>query len=239
MNRQKSLRLKSNRMSKIYNDDTLQLSRYAPFAEGGNRLCYVHPDDRALCIKIVKEGSIAAFRARRSFIRNLRGDAYFDDNVQEYRAYQQAAIRNNAPQIYEHIPKCYGWQNTDMGMGLVLDYYAYEDGSTCINLEAYLHENGLTDDIKAKVDELADFLRTTQILTKNILPHNVVIAADGKLKIIDGLGFSSDFNVIRVSKLARRASIERRVRRMYLRLDWEVSAKNKSWLSTEKDAERP
>ena len=91
----------------------------------------------------------------------------------------------------------------------------------------------MTDEISGMLNELAQWLRHTQILTKNILPHNVVIAEDGKLKLIDGLGVSSPFNIARVNAGARKNYIEKRVKRMYLRIDWELSDKSNSWRTTE------
>ena len=68
----------------IYRDEALCLEGRAPFAEGGNRVCFVHPDDEGLCVKVVKAGSVAALRGKRSFWKNLRPDSYFDDNLNEY-----------------------------------------------------------------------------------------------------------------------------------------------------------
>ena len=221
---------------KIFVDNkTLELSKLEHFAEGGNRACYIHPEHSALCIKIVKPESIGALRAKRSYIRNLHSDAYFDDNVQEYKAYQQASIKKYPERIYDHVPRCYGWQNTDIGAGLVLDYYGQQDGSPSPTLQAYLHTHGVTKEIKDKLDQLAVYLQETELLTRNILTHNVVIAQDGRLKIIDGLGASTHFNATTLSKVARRASIKRRIKRMYLRVEWEVSDKRADWLDIEKN----
>ena len=32
----------------------INLQGVRPFAEGGNRICYVHPNDKNLCLKITK-----------------------------------------------------------------------------------------------------------------------------------------------------------------------------------------
>ncbi len=219
---------------RLYKNTALSLKDVTPFAEGGNRFCFVHPEDSNLCVKVTKPGSVAAMRAKRSFIRNLRSDRCFDDNLNEYKAYQQSAITSGGPRIYDHLPRCYGWQDTDIGMGLVSDYYMQEDGAPCITLEHYLHTKGLTDEIERQLNALGDYLRDTQLMTKNIIPHNVVCATDGKLKIIDGIGFPSAINIAHINKTAKKRYIERRIARMFLRAKWEVSDKSKTWKSVEK-----
>jgi len=222
------------RAGAMYSDKTLFLRGVSPFAEGVNRFCFVHPDDNKLCIKVVKEGSIDALRVKRSFWKNLRPDSYFDDNLNEYKAYQQAAIQGSGDEgRYDHIPRCYGWQKTDMGMGLVLDYFEQDNGQPCVTLEAYLKTHGFTPEIDLKLQALADYVRRFQVMTKNILPHNVVFAADGRLKIIDGLGAPSGFSVVNFSRVARGAYIERRIKRMFLRARWESGGRVDPWKDVE------
>lgn len=215
-------------------EQPLKLKNVKPFAEGGNRLCFVYPDDKTRCIKIVKPDSIKNLRAKRSFLKNLRPDSYFDDNLNEYKAYQQSAIIKGGDEIYDHIPRCYGWQDSDLGKGLVLDYFANPDGTPCVTLLEELQKNGLTPALENQLEELGNFLKSTQILTKNILPHNVVCASDGKLKIIDGIGAPSALSIVNFSARAKAAYIERRIERMILRMRWEVSDKSKNWKETEK-----
>ena len=218
----------------IYSQNPLELRQTPSFAEGGNRLCFVHPHDNNLCIKVTKPDAIARLRAKKSFLKKLKPASYFDDNLNEYNAYQQPAIQNGGADIYTHIPHCYGWQETDLGAGLVSDYYSDDDQAPCKTLRQILQAHGYSDEIETKLHQLADYLRDTQLLTKNILPHNVVLAADGRLKIIDGIGAPSAFNIARFSKIARRHYIERRIARMFLRMAWEVSDKSRTWEATEK-----
>jgi len=222
---------------KRYCVQKLALKNTKPFAEGVNRLCFIHPENNARCIKVVKEGSIAFLRSKRSFIKNLRSNSYFDDNLNEYNAYQQSAITKGGNRIYDHIPRCYGWQETDIGKGLVLDYYSQDNDKPCMTLEAYLKTNGLTPDIEEKLNELADYLRETRLMTKNIISHNVVIGPDGKLKIIDGIGASSAFSIANFNNAAKKNYITRRVERMFLRVKWEVGDRKKSWKETEKSGQ--
>ena len=221
--------------NKLYNEDIIDLQNATLFAKGGNRACYIYPANPDLCLKIVRDSSIKRLRAKRSFIKNIRPGWWFDDNKNEYRAYQQSAIKNN-PDIYSHIPKCYGWVNTSAGRGLVLDYYKQASGEPCITLQTYLEKHGYTSEIKEKLESLAQYFRETKLLTKNILSHNIIITEDGILKIIDGLGASSRWSPANFFSLARNYYIERRIRRMFLRMEWESGERSKTWLETEKDS---
>lgn len=121
----------------------------------------------------------------------------------------------------------------DLGLGLISDYY-HCNGQPCMTLRVYLQENGYTDAIKEKLSDFADYLRHTGLLTKNIIPHNLIIANDGHLKLIDGIGPSSPLNIARFSKHARKKYIESRIKRMYFRLEWEIGEKNLRWEDAEK-----
>jgi len=115
------------------------LSAREPFAAGDNRLCYNHPDDQSLCIKVNRQGKAETQKANSPFYKKLRSVASFDDNQIEYRAFQQLVIARNTPEIWRHIPRCHGWVKTDIGPGLVTDFYAANNRDTpAITLEQYL-----------------------------------------------------------------------------------------------------
>ena len=42
----------------------INLEGVRPFAEGGNRFCYVHPDNKNLCLKISKPEVVKKMRSK-------------------------------------------------------------------------------------------------------------------------------------------------------------------------------
>lgn len=218
-------------------DPKLRLSGLSPFATGGNRLCFRHPDDNTRCIKVNKQGKAADLKRNAPFYKRLRPEKSFDDNWREYREYQRSINTNSNPQLWEHLPRCYGWVATDIGPGLVSDFYADDYGQPAKTLEAYLHAKGIDDAIRQALSEFAQYLRSTLLLTKNLLPHNLLVVgspADQRLVLIDGLGLHSILPLARYSKHFARMNVERRLQRFENRIYWEVSEKTLGWRETER-----
>ncbi|MEE4252626.1 MAG: hypothetical protein V2I50_01140, partial [Desulfuromusa sp.] len=60
----------------------IQLQTIEPFARGGNRLCFVHPEDSRLCIKVRRpDFTLEDRRRKKGFPKNLRPLSSFDDNL--------------------------------------------------------------------------------------------------------------------------------------------------------------
>ena len=70
----------------------INLQEAIPFAEGGNRVCYINPEDKSMCLKISKLDAIRSIRANAPWYKKLRSAKSFDDNFREERAYKQRAI---------------------------------------------------------------------------------------------------------------------------------------------------
>ena len=215
------------------------LSSCEPFASGGHRLCFRHPHNEDLCIKVNKQGQAAARKRAAPFYKRLRRERSFDDNWCEYREYQQRAIVQGGTRIWDHLSRCYGWVSTDLGPGLVSDMFTDAAGRPAETLESYLKREGLDAPLQTALQQFAGYLRETLLLTKNLLPHNLlVLQRDEQLRIIliDGLGLHSVLPLARCSRRLARRAIERRLERFSLRIDWELGGQALPWRSFEKTA---
>ena len=70
------------------------------------------------------------------------------------------------------------------------------------------------------------------MLTKNIIPHNVVIKKDNGLlilKIIDGLGSKSFIPLPEYSKFFAKIYVERRIKLMWSRIHWDLTGRVGNW----------
>ena len=111
-----------------------------------------------------------------------------------------------------------------------------EPGQPGPTLERVLRERGLTRPVQAALDELGLWLRDTGILTRNLLPHNLVAVERNtgmKLVIIDGLGAPLAARMMSLSPALRRRYIDRRIQRMWLRANWEASGRIGRWEDVE------
>jgi len=218
----------------LYED--LKLSEMTPFAEGDHRLCYQHPRQPELCVKVNREGKDLALWKRAPFYKKLRSVKSFNDNWQEYLSFQQPAVAANTPGIWRHIPRCYGWVKTDMGDGLITDYYVRENHEPAWTLADYLSTQGADKKLSAAIAEFIACLRKTRLITKNLLPHNILVVEDGKdvrLVLIDGFGSLSRLPLYRFKCLAG-PYVEKRIKRFFVRINWELSDKAITWEEAQK-----
>ena len=207
------------------------LSDIAPFAEGGNRKCFVHPNNPSRCLKVVHPGLLEKIKKNKPWYKRLRSLESFDDNLREENAYQQKAIINGDSNIWDHLAKWYGMQETDIGMASETELVK-NDNEIAETLENYLFKNGLTDEIKNSIAIFQEWLRESLVLTKNIIPHNLVIKKENNemlIKIIDGLGSQAFVPLPSYSNFFARRYVERRIELMDNRIKWDLSGRKGNW----------
>ena len=209
----------------------INLEGLRPFAEGGNRVCYIHPDNNYLCLKISKPEVIAKMRSNAPWYKKLRSEKSFDDNYREERAYHQRAIKENPQKIWKHLAKWYKFVETSKGWASCTELITNND-KVALNLEEYLLNKGRTSEIDEALKEFEMFLKETKLLTKNIIPHNLAVKENDyglTLKIIDGLGCMSFIPLPEISNAFANRYIKRRIELMYSRIEWDLSGRKGSW----------
>ena len=209
----------------------ISLEEVNPFAEGGNRVCYIHPDNKSLCLKISKPEVAKKMRSNAPWYKKLRPERSFDDNYREKSAYQQRAIKENPQKIWRHLAKWYEFVETSKGLASCTELITNND-EVALNLEEYLFSKGRTTEIDEALKEFEIFLKETKLLTKNIIPHNLAVKENDSgltLKIIDGLGCMSFIPLPEISNSFADRYIKRRVKLIYSRIEWDLSGRKGSW----------
>lgn len=172
---------------------TLRLSNQKPFAQGGNRLCFVHPEHPDRCIKVRRpDFSLADRRRKKGFPKNLKPLSSFDDNREEFRIMSRFE-QYYGDRIFHHVSRCYGFTDTDLGAGLVSELIRDANGAISETLKKYLWDHGLTDDCQAAITTLCEFWQREAVPSRDLLLHNIVVqkGPEGqilRLVVIDGLG---------------------------------------------------
>ena len=209
----------------------INLKGVMPFAEGGNRICYIHPDDRNVCLKISKPEVIKKMYQNAPWYKKLRSEKSFDDNFREEKAYQQKAIKEHQQTIWKHLAKWYEFEETSEGLASCTELITNND-KVALNLEEYLFSKGRTSEIDKALKEFEIFLKETKLLTKNIIPHNLAVKENDSeltLKIIDGLGCMSFIPLPEISNTFADRYIKRRIELMYSRIEWDLSGRKGNW----------
>ena len=209
----------------------IDLSGSTPFAEGGNRKCFIHPAQSDRCLKVVHPGLLEEIIKNKPWYKKFRSKDSFDDNLREQEAYKQKALMVDNPEIWKHLAQWYGMVETNIGMASETELIKSND-QIAKTLESYLFANGLTDEIKIAINQFHQWLRDNLILTKNLIPHNLVIKNDKDemiIKIIDGLGSQAFVPLPNHSTFFAKRYVERRIELMWSRINWDLSGRKGDW----------
>lgn len=177
--------------------EPIVLTSEKPFAQGGNRLCFVHPQNADLCIKVRRpDFSLEDRRRKKGFPKNLKPLSSFDDNREEWQV-MQAFNKYFDAQAFQLMSRCYGFVETDMGKGLVSDLIRDDAGTISQTLKKYLWDSGFEPEIRAAVEAFSKRWQDFAIPSRDLLLHNIVVQIQddkiSRLVVIDGLGSAGVF----------------------------------------------
>lgn len=202
--------------------NVLTLGDLSPFAIGGTRRCFVHPEDSNKCIKVLRPDRTPQARRRLTTgVKRLRPVKHWDDQQKELAAYRQLLARDT-PAIWQHIPEFFGSVETDLGLGIVTQVFRNFDGNFPRNLEQEV-PHGIDASLKAGIANFKSWLRRELVVTRDLLPHNIIVVRDSsqrsRLMIVDGLGNSEWIPVSTWFRSFARRKIERKIAKFELRIE--------------------
>jgi len=209
----------------------INLEGMIPFAKGGNRLCFVHPNNPDRCLKVIHPGLLKKIKENKSWYKRFRSLESFDDNLREQKAYNQRALKRDDPKIWLHLAKWHGMTETNIGMASETELIKNDD-EIAETLEAYLFREGITEEIKIAIEEFHTWLEEYLVLTKNLIPHNLVLSRqDNKIiiKIVDGLGSQAFIPAPNYSNFFAKRYVKRRILLMWSRINWDLSGRKGNW----------
>jgi hypothetical protein len=202
---------------------TVILATEAPFARGGNRLCYVHPDHADRVIKVQRpDFPLEERRRRKGFPKTLRPLSSFDDNLQEFREMQMLDRVFREP-LYRHVSRCYGFEVTDMGAGLVSELIRDDSGAISHTLKQYIWDQGYDERCQQAVAQFAQHWIALGVPSRDLLLHNLVAQRDSagnikRLVIIDGIGNPGWIPLGWWPRSLRVAKARRKIANLHLRI---------------------
>ena len=123
-------------------------------AKGGERKCYLHPNDEAKVIKIVH-----------------RNEKHNEQNNLEYKYYKFLQKKNKS---FEHLTKCFGFINTNLGYGLVYERVRDYNNKPSKSFEFFLKNKIFPHvDEKKLVNQLKKYLFKNNILFIDVDLSNI------------------------------------------------------------------
>lgn len=170
-------------------------------AKGGHRICYKHPSDNNLCVKI--------------HLNKIE----VKETERELKYYAFLTRRRLPCNI---IPAYFGTTKTNLGKGYI--YQAINDytGETSRTLEHYIkHDRTLEyDRLLVEFEQQAIKQR---LITKKLKPYNLLLQfvspTNKKLVLIDNLGSSAHIPLAYYSKLCNRIELDKRFKAFHRLLE--------------------
>jgi len=160
------------------------LDRSLFIGEGMGRKCYIHPENKNLCIKIpTKRGKRSAQREIAYFIRLHKRDKSFK-------------------MISDYV----GDVNTNLGEGNLYQLIRDYDGEISKNLEYYfgLGNESITSKMLDLIEDLRQYLIEEYILISDLDMDNILIKKENKntyqLIVIDGIGDNNQIPLLEYIK---------------------------------------
>ena len=95
-----------------------------------------------------------------------------------------------------------------------------------------IRDRGITEEIKASIEDFEQWLKDHLVLTKNLIPHNLVLDYQNDkivIKIIDGLGSQAFIPLPNYSNFFAKRYINRRIELMWSRIRWDLSGRKGNW----------
>ena len=190
-----------------------------PLSSGDFRHCFLHPEDPAKCIKVLKRQKDMRHHGR---IERFFRRGAVDSNRREYDEYLHLAAANVPLERY--FPNMHGPVETDLGPGLCFDLVCGSEGDAPVSLHKIMHGQGpdglAADFVLREVTEFARFCHRYAILASCDEPGNIGFVRDGegfRLVAYD-LKFRQNKEFIPVSTLfssVRRRKVQRRFDRLF------------------------
>ncbi|AXX92897.1 hypothetical protein CPU12_03990 [Malaciobacter molluscorum LMG 25693] len=181
----------------LFDEFLYQINDDLMIAKGGERVCYLHPEDNTKVIKSVFS----------------KGE-HNDQNKLEY--IYMNYLKNRQKDL-SHLTNCYGYIKTNIGKALVFDRVLNYDNTPAKSFRYMVANKILSlDEQKVLLDELKKYLEDNEILFVDTSLTNLFCpeVQEGKYKIIivDGLGakrMGFKFWLYRNSKLYTKYKIKR------------------------------
>ncbi|AXH11865.1 YrbL family protein [Halarcobacter bivalviorum] len=176
----------------------ITLTKSLLIAKGGERDCYIHPEDNSKVIKIVH-----------------KTEEHNNQNELEYS--YMTYIKKRKGLDLSQITDCYGYVSTNLGKGLIFDRVLDFDGTPSKSFRYYLANKIIPlAEQELLITELKNYLEENLILFVDTSLTNIfcpkVSDSSYKLIIVDGLGAKRTgikFTLYKISKAYTKYKIKR------------------------------
>ncbi|BBD79436.1 YrbL family protein [Aerosticca soli] len=181
----------------------LALRDRPPLASGHLRLIYAHPHDPDLLVKVLREDVVNERWRHAPWYRRRQRTGPYGTFVREFKEY--VVSRHRAPASPSPLSRVAGLEDTDLGLGLVVEKVRGADGGLAPTLDAWVRRDGFTAEVEAALEAFLASLLEHDVIAGDLHAWNVVYGSDSRggprLVMIDGFG---EKNLIPHCSMSRR-----------------------------------
>lgn len=197
----------------------LALRHLQPIASGHLRQIYQHPGDADLLVKVMREDAIAQKWTGAPWYRRLARTGPYAGFVREFKEY--VASRRYAPHGITPLARVVGLEDTDLGLGQVVEKVRDPAGGLAPTLDAWVRRDGYTPAMQDALDALLAGLLEHNVIAADLHAWNVVYGSDSRggprLVMIDGFGEKNTIPHCSMSRRHNAARTRMKFRRMVAR----------------------
>lgn len=190
----------------------LQLAHAKPIASGHVRAVYPHPGDAALLVKVIRGDSVEERWHQAPWYRRRARSGPYRDFVREFKEYVASLYYGDYAST--PLPRIVGLEQTDLGLGQVVEKVSAADGALAPTLDAWVRRDGFTPAMQAALDDLLQRLLSHNVIAADLHAWNVVYGSDSRggprLLMIDGFG---EKNIIPHCSMSRRHNAARTLKK--------------------------
>jgi hypothetical protein len=196
---------------------TLKLAHLQPIAGGAQCSVFVHPDDPALLVKIMRDRRSAMPWYKRQWARS----GHMLPVIREIEEY--VVLHAHAPADAELVERVVGVVVTDLGLGLVVEALRDREGRLAPALRQLIASGAFDDAMTAKLDRFIARVVDSKIILYDISSRNILHAYDpasgeDRFVLVDGIGEKLTFSLNPLFQPLNRFNKKRRIRRLWRRL---------------------
>jgi hypothetical protein len=190
-----------------------------PLAGGGFREIFQHPGDEDMLVKVLRPAVLQKGAKAPARLGALRRYGVYTPYVREIREYLAVHARfQTCPPI---LQKCYGFVDTDRGLGMVVEKLRGRDGGLAPNVVAIVRRDGISRRLWDLCEAFYEEVRRHNLVIGDLNPRNIVWAVEGgadRLTLVDGLGEKTLIPLRSLSAAYNRYQTARCIRRSQLRI---------------------
>jgi hypothetical protein len=163
------------------------LSEKQPITSGGEKFIFHHPEDSSKLIKVINPTYIDFMKKNRSItyrLRRLKHYWFVANQVIEHIASREEDIDNK-----HFLQTVYGFVDTDMGLGIVVNAIKNDDNSLGFTLGDLIKNKQFNQVHKKALECFIEWMKITHIIIRDLWLDNLVWDEKGQyFVLVDGIG---------------------------------------------------